>query len=54
MLAAFGTFWVGEGIGVAWPGADWSLPALIVGYLAVAVGAVWLARAARVQRRAAG
>lgn len=53
MLAAFGTFWVGEGIGVAWPGADWSLPALIVGYLAVAVGAVWLARAARVQRRAA-
>ena len=54
MLAAFGTFWAGEGIGVAWPGADWSLPALIVGYLAVAVGAVWLARAARVQRRAAG
>ena len=53
LLAAFGTFWVGEGIGVAWPGADWSLPALIAGYLAVAVGAVWLARAARVQRRPA-
>ncbi len=53
LLAAFGTFWVGEGIGVAWPGADWSLPALIAGYLAVAVGAVALARAARVPRRAA-
>jgi uncharacterized membrane protein len=51
LLSAFGTFWLGEGIGAAWPGADWSLPALIVGYLAVAIGAVALAR---MQRGAAG
>lgn len=40
LLAAFGTFWVGEGIGVAWPGSDWSIPGLIMGFHAVASLAV--------------
>ncbi len=31
LLSAFGTFWFGEGVGLAWPGADWSLLSLIVG-----------------------
>lgn len=37
MLAAFGTFWVGEGIGLEWPGADWALLALIVAFLLIAL-----------------
>jgi uncharacterized membrane protein len=37
MLAAFGTFWVGEGVGVDWPGSDWALLGLIGAYLVVAL-----------------
>lgn len=45
LLAAFGTFWTGEGIGVQWPGADWSLPGLVAGFLIAALLAVRLCRA---------
>jgi uncharacterized membrane protein len=44
LLAAFGTFWVGEGIGVEWPGADWAILALVGGFLAAALIAVPLCR----------
>lgn len=44
LLSAFGSFWVGEGIGIAWPGADWSILALIVGYLTTALLTVPLCR----------
>jgi uncharacterized membrane protein len=37
MLAAFGTFWVGEGIGLEWPGSDWAVLALIAAYLIIAL-----------------
>jgi uncharacterized membrane protein len=40
LLSAFGTFWFGEGVGLAWPGADWSLATLVAGYLAIALIAV--------------
>ncbi len=53
LLAAFGTFWVGEGAGLPWPGADWSIPVLIAGFLAVSLSAVPLCRA-RAARRLAG
>lgn len=37
MLSAFGTFWTGEGLGVDWPGSELALPALIGGYLLLAL-----------------
>jgi uncharacterized membrane protein len=42
LLCGFGTFWVGEGAGIAWPGDDLSLLWLCPGFLLVALGAVLL------------
>jgi uncharacterized membrane protein len=47
LLAAFGTVWTGEGIGVAWPGEDWSVLGLVAGFLVVALLAVPLCRLRR-------
>lgn len=44
LLSAFGTFWVGEGMHLAWPADDWSIIALIVAYLAIALAMVPLCR----------
>jgi Ca2+/H+ antiporter, TMEM165/GDT1 family len=44
LLSAFGTFWVGEGIGVKWPGEDWSIIGLIAGFLVITWIAVPLCR----------
>jgi uncharacterized membrane protein len=44
LLSAFGTFWVGEGLGLTWPGKDWSIPGLVLGFLVVALLAVPLCR----------
>lgn len=38
MLAAFGTFWVGEGIGLVWPGEDAAIFVLIAVFLTVGLG----------------
>ena len=45
LLCSFGTFWVGEGSRLPWPGGDWSILALNVGFLAIAMIAVALCRA---------
>lgn len=44
LLSAFGTFWVGEGMHLRWPAADWSILALIASYLAIALIMVPLCR----------
>jgi uncharacterized membrane protein len=49
LLTAFGAFWVGEGVGLEWPGEDWSILGLVAGFLLVALAAVPWCRA-----RAAG
>lgn len=44
MLSAFGVFWVGEGMGVEWPGADLILLPLAALFLAAGLGLVGAAR----------
>ena len=46
LLAAFGTFWFGEGAAIAWPGEDGAILALILGFLAAGGLAVRLCRRA--------
>ncbi len=45
LLSAFGTFWVGEGLHLTWPDADWSIPALAAAYLLLAALLARLCRA---------
>jgi uncharacterized membrane protein len=55
LLSGFGTFWVGEGAGVAWPGGDLAIPCLMAAWLAVAMCLAPVCRAqARVARRVEG
>ena len=49
LLSAFGTFWVGEGIGMHWPGGDWAI--LVLTSLVAAVAVLLVAACRRLQRR---
>ena len=44
LLSAFGSYWVGEGIGLAWPGADWAILGLIAANLMIALALVPVCR----------
>ncbi len=44
MLAAFGTFWVGEGIGLHWPGEDLAIVYLMASFLLIALTLVAVGR----------
>ena len=44
LLSAFGTFWVGEGARFFWPGGDWAILWLVIGYFVVAMMTVALSR----------
>lgn len=43
VISAFGIYWSGEGLGVAWPGHDFALPVIAGGLLATALWGVRLA-----------
>ncbi len=45
LLSTFGTFWANEGLGVTWPGGDWSLLGVLVVYVLAALTLVKLVRA---------
>ena len=45
LLCSFGTFWVGEGMGLSWPGEDLAIPALNAGFLVAAITAIPICRA---------
>ncbi len=44
MLSGFGAFWVGEGLGLAWPASDFALVMLSVGFLVAGLAIVPLCR----------
>ena len=44
MLVSFGTFWAGEGVGIAWPGQDAAILGLLAGYLLMSLAGVWATR----------
>jgi len=44
ILSAFGVFWTGEGLGVAWPGGDFAIVGFAAMFLAVSSAAIVLAR----------
>jgi Ca2+/H+ antiporter, TMEM165/GDT1 family len=49
LLSAFGSFWVGEGLDLGWPGGDRSIPALVAGFLVLGLLAIPLCRASRLR-----
>ena len=44
LLSAFGTFWVGEGMDLGWPGSDWSILGLVAAYLVTALVTIPICR----------
>ena len=49
ILSAFGVFWTGEGLGVAWPGGDLAIVGFALMFLAVSGAAVLLVRGPRTE-----
>jgi uncharacterized membrane protein len=49
LLSAFGVFWTGEGLGVAWPGADLAIVGFAVLFLTAALASVAFLRRPRIK-----
>ena len=50
LLSSFGIFWIGEGLGVPWPGKDLAILAFVALFLTTALSAVALAQRGRPER----
>jgi uncharacterized membrane protein len=44
MLSSFGTYWLGEGYGLAWPGSDLAILGLMAGFAGAAFLGLWMIR----------
>ncbi len=44
LISAFGVFWIGEGFGFGWPGADLAVVALALTLFVASAAAAWIAR----------
>jgi len=44
MLSSFGTFWLGEGYGLSWPGSDFAIVGLMAGFAAAAFAGLRMVR----------
>jgi uncharacterized membrane protein len=53
LLSGFGTFWIGEGLGITWPGGDWAILTLCLAFLATALLTQQLARSRLAQAEVA-
>jgi Ca2+/H+ antiporter, TMEM165/GDT1 family len=52
LLASFGAFWIGEGVGFRWPGADLSILGLAGGFLILSLVTVVALRTEALRARA--
>jgi uncharacterized membrane protein len=49
MLSSFGTFWIGEGAGIRWPGSDASLLVFVAGFAVLTMLLIsWVRRSQRI------
>jgi uncharacterized membrane protein len=44
LLSGFGSFWAAEGLGLVWPGGDWNLFEMVLGFGGVGLGLAAVAR----------
>jgi uncharacterized membrane protein len=49
MMCGYGAFWTGEGLGVRWPGSDWTLLGLAIIFLALGLTLAAIVRGARMR-----
>jgi uncharacterized membrane protein len=50
LLSAFGVFWVGEGLGISWPGSDLVILVFVALFLTLSLGSMYVVRALPVMR----